>query len=311
MLDVGEREGAAQHVADVAGRGEAGHRLGVAAARGFEIPDRPVREPDQRGGAASAEVVGRLGEVERTVGVLDRPLGVPGDERERGAVHLHLRREAGELRVVEHDRRRRVDGGVEPSLDALQERLDPGDLTADHERTDELDAQHRSGREELVGQGREPPASGRLLPGLEHDRRGQLDELCGPLDVVAGHRVGDRLGLIARRLVPGARSPMQLVDPLGLLVQHPRPQHVGEEVVVAVPEAAIVERDEEEVRPIELLEHRLPAAATGHGIAQRPGEPVEDRGLEQEAPDLVGLALRAPPRRGSRRRSGRRRRSSR
>ena len=126
-------------------------------------------------------------------------LGIPGDERERGAVHLHLRREVGELGVIEHDRRRRVDGRVEPSVDALQERLDPGDLTADHERTDQLDAQHRSGREELVRQRREPPASGRLLPGPEHDRRRQLDEPCGPLDVVAGHRVGDRLGPIARR----------------------------------------------------------------------------------------------------------------
>ena len=84
---------------------------------------------------------------------------------------------------------------------------------------------------------------------------------------------------------------MQLVDSLGLLVQQSRPQHVGEEVVVAVPEAAIVERDEEEVGPIEPLEHRLPAAATGHGIAQRSGEPVHDRGLEQEAPDFIGLAL--------------------
>ena len=175
-----------------------------------------------------------------------------------GAVHGHLRREAGELGVVEHDRGCRVDGGVEPSVDALQERLDPGDLAADHERTDELDAQHWSGREELVREGREPPASGRFLPGPEHGWRGQLDELCGALHVVAGHRVGDRLGLIARRCVPVARSPVQLVEPLGRLVQHPCTQDIREEVVVAIPEAPIVEGDEEEVGSIESFEHCLP-----------------------------------------------------
>ena len=113
----------------------------------------------------------------------------------------------------------------------------------------------------------------------------------GPLDVVAGHGVGDRLGRVAVPLVPVARPPVQLADPLGLLVEQPGPEHVGEEVVVAVPVPAIVERDEEEVRPIEPLEHRLPAAAAGDGVAQRPGEPIEDRGLEQEVADLVGLAL--------------------
>ena len=277
--------------ADVARRGEAGDGLGVPALPGFEVPDGPLCEADQRGGAAPGEVVRRVGEVERTAGVLDRGVGVPGDERERGAVHGDLRREASELRVVEHDCRRDVNGGVEPSLDAVEQRLDPGELAADHERTDKLDAQDRPGREQLVGKRREPSARGGLLSGSEHGRRGQLDQLGGPLEVMAGHGVGDRLGLIARRLVPGAGPPVQLVDPLGLFVGHSRPEHVGEEVVVAVPEAAIVERDEEEVRPIEPLEHRLPATATGDRIAQRPGEPVHDGGLEQEASDFLGLAF--------------------
>ena len=236
----------------------------------------------------------------------------PAMQRERGAVDRHLRREAGELGVVEHDRRpwRRPQGraiGSMLSRSGSTPAISPLTMSAPTRSM----VKHRPAAEELVGQSREPPASGRLLAGLEHGRRGQLDELGGALDVVAGHRVGDRLGRVAVRLVPVARPPMQLVDPVGLLVEQPCPQHVGEQVVVAVPEAAIVERDEEQVRPIELLEHRLAAAAAGHRVAQRPGEPVQDRGLEQEASDRRRAGARAPPRRGSRRRSGRRRRSSR
>ena len=137
--------------------------------------------------------------------------------------------------------------------------FDAGDLTADHPSARPVDAQHRPVGEELVGEGGEPATQRGLLPGLEHGGRRQLDEPCRPLDVVAGHRVGDRLGAVAGRLVPGAGPSVELVDPLGLLVEQPRPEHVGEEVVVAVPEAAIVERDEEQVRPVEPLEHRLAA----------------------------------------------------
>jgi uncharacterized protein YciI len=39
-------------------------------------------------------------------------------------------------------------------------------------------------------------------------------------------------------------------------------EHVAEQVVVAVPGAAVVERDEEEVRAVQHLEHRLAAAPT-------------------------------------------------
>ena len=75
----------------------------------------------------------------------------------------------------------------------------------------------------------------------------------------AGQRVADRLGSFAVPLVPGARSPVQLMDAVGLLVKQMRAQHIGKEMVVAVPLAAVVERDQEQVRPIESLQHRLAA----------------------------------------------------
>ena len=84
---------------------------------------------------------------------------------------------------------------------------------------------------------------------------------------------------------------MQLVDQLGFLVDQPGAEHVGEQVVIAVPVAAVVERDEEQVRPIELLERRPPAGSAGDRVAERAGQPVEHRGLQQERSDLFGLAV--------------------
>ena len=119
----------------------------------------------------------------------------------------------------------------------------------------------------------------------------ELDQVRRPLEVLAGQRVADGLGPLAVLLVPLARPPVQLRDAVGLLVEQARPQHVGEQVVVAIPLAPVVERDEEQVRPIERLQHGLAAVLAGDGIAQRAAQPVQDRGLQQEAPDVLGLAL--------------------
>ena len=62
-------------------------------------------------------------------------------------------------------------------------------------------------------------------------------------------------------------------------------------MVVAVPAPLVVERDQEQVRPVQLLEHRLAAGLAGHGVAQRAGEPVEDGGLEQEPAHRLGLPV--------------------
>ena len=93
---------------------------------------------------------------------------------------------------------------------------------------------------------------------------------------------------LARRCSSGTSS--------GRSSEQVRVEHVGEQVVVAVPAAAVVERDEEEVRAVQRLEHRLAVrGGTGvvrraHGVAQRSGESGEDGGVEQEAAYVVGLA---------------------
>jgi hypothetical protein len=66
-------------------------------------------------------------------------------------------------------------------------------------------------------------------------------------------------------------------------------EDVREQVVVAVPAAAVVERDHEQVRAVQRLEHGPPAAPAGDGVAQRAAEAVQDGGLDQEAADVGGL----------------------
>ena len=97
------------------------------------------------------------------------------------------------------------------------------------------------------------------------------------VEVLAGDRVADGLGSFAVLLVPLARPPVQLGHLVGSLVQQVRTKHVCEEMVVAIPPATIVERDQEQVRPVQRLEHGLAAVLAGDGIAQRAAQPVEDR----------------------------------
>jgi hypothetical protein len=62
-------------------------------------------------------------------------------------------------------------------------------------------------------------------------------------------------------------------------------------VVVPVPLPAVVEGDQEEVQPLQGFQGRPGVRATGDRRAQRCGQAVQDRRLEEEGPDLVGLTV--------------------
>ena len=68
-------------------------------------------------------------------------------------------------------------------------------------------------------------------------------------------------------------------------------EHVGEEVVVAVPVAPVIQRDEEEVAALQGRQPRAAARLAGDGVAQRAAQPVQDGGVQQEAAHRRGLAL--------------------
>ena len=183
-------------------------------------------------------------------------------------------------------------GGVQPPLGVPQARLDALELAADHQRPG-IARSLSTGLTRITSSGSasSQPRSVASCRSLPHRRDRQLDQVRRPLEILAGQRVADRLGPLAVLLVPVARPPVQLGDVVGLLVQQARPQHVGEEMVIAIPLAAVVERDQEQVPSLQRLQHGLAAVLAGDGIAQWAAQPVQDGGLQQEAADILGLAL--------------------
>ena len=112
----------------------------------------------------------------------------------------------------------------------------------------------------------------------------------GPVEVLGRERVPDRVRDEVVGGVPVAGPPVQVRHLVGVLGEQACVQHVGEQVVVAVPGALRVERDDEEVAALEVLQHPGAVGAAGDRVAQGAGEPVEDGGAEQEVADLGGLA---------------------
>jgi len=68
-------------------------------------------------------------------------------------------------------------------------------------------------------------------------------------------------------------------------------QQAGEQVVVAVPLALGVEREDEQPVALEPLQAGRRPAPAGDVVTQRPAQAIEDRGLEQEVAHLGRLAV--------------------
>ena len=81
-------------------------------------------------------------------------------------------------------------------------------------------------------------------------------------------------------LVPRARAPMQRGYLIGLLRPQMRREHVGKEVVIAIPVALVIQRHDKEVAALQGLQQRAAFLLAGDGIAQRATQPVENGGLE-------------------------------
>ena len=122
-----------------------------------------------------------------------------------------------------------------------------------------------------------------------HLRQRLLHQVCGTIEILGGERVPDRVRDQAASGEPGAGALMQIRHLFGVLGEQTCVEHVGEQVVVAVPGALGVERDNEEVSPLEVRQRPRALGAAGDGVAQRAVEPVEDGGAEQEVANLRGL----------------------
>jgi hypothetical protein len=152
---------------------------------------------------------------------------------------------------------------------------------------DPRDAQARVRAHELAGQRPEPSLDRPVIPALEEPRGPVLgDELRRLLAVAGRDRVPDRAVGVAVRQEPASRAPVQLRDHGRLGALQLASQELAEEVVVAVPLAALVQRDQEQVRPLDLGE-RGGGVAAGDRIADRHAEPLEDRRAEEEVADVA------------------------
>jgi hypothetical protein len=186
---------------------------------------------------------------------------------------------------------RLVTGVGERALGRVQQPLHRLHLATD-ERPEGLEqAQPRPGAHHLRRQQLQPPAQGRVLAASQHRLEVPLDQPGGPGQVGGGSGVTD--GVVGQPLLlrPGGRRPVQLQHPLGLLALQPGAKQVSEQLVVAPPAPHLVQGDQEQVGPLDLLQQCLAVAAAGGGIRQRPADPVKDRGLQQEPAQLTRLAV--------------------
>ncbi len=227
--------------------------------------------------------------VHRGVGVGDGPARVAGDQREAGPVGLDGGGKPGELVAVDDDDLR--GGPLHRPLHLPQPLGDAVEGVAGHEPADEPDGERRTvahhGVRELGG----PAQEHRLASFPAHRGDRELDELGRAVEVARGERVPHRrLGL------PGVREPrtgaaMQLRHRRRPLPLEVRGEHVGEQVVVAVPPPLVVERHHEQVAPLQRLQHLRAAGVRGHRVAQRAGEAFEHGGAEQEVADVGRLLV--------------------
>src|SRR5918997_4642381 len=93
--------------------------------------------------------------------------------------------------------------------------------------------------------------------------RFELHQARRPREVAGGQRVPDGLGRLPVPLVPRARPPVEEGYLVGLFLPETPAEDVGEEVVVAVPAAAVVEGNDEQVPALQRLEHGLAAVLRG------------------------------------------------
>ena len=291
--DIGHRNGTAEDVGDVADAPHAGDRNGVLGEGSVEVALGPSCEPEQcvRGRLAHL-VVGRSEISARDErGRRFRP--VAARQRQCGAVHLDRARQGRSCTsstTIIPAAIARCRCECQPLLDVSQAGFErstaPSDIMAPTK------PMARTGRRARSPPGRAAPTRGSsVLAVAAHLRQRQLGELGGLVEVARGKCVRDGGRGLAVLGVPGAGPPVQRNRGIRIFFEETRAEYVGEEVVIPIPLAPIVERNDEQVLPIQCFECRLASGCPRHRVAQRSLEPVEDGRLQHEAPHGFGLAV--------------------
>ena len=122
------------------------------------------------------------------------------------------------------------------------------------------EAEHRAAPDGVVGQRLQPAEQHGFLPVTSDRRRGQLDQVRRTVEVAAGQGVPDRLLREVVALVPQAGALVQERNQVRSSGEQVRPQHVGEQVVVAVPLPPIVQGHENRLARSRVMSSWLPSS---------------------------------------------------
>src|SRR5688500_430780 len=114
-------------------------------------------------------------------------------------------------------------------------------------------AEHGPAVEQLVGKRPQPAKQRGVLSAPAYGWPCPLDQICRARETLGGERVADRIGRRAMLLVPRAGAPVQSRYQIGLLHPQMRSEHVGKEVVIAIPVAPVIQRNDKEVAALQGL----------------------------------------------------------
>lgn len=180
---------------------------------------------------------------------------------------------------------------AETGLRGVEPRLHPVEVALGETAPAEVHGEQRPPTDDIVGQRGQPLAQGPVLASSAQVGQGELDEVGGVLVVAARDRVPH--GVVEQPVLgePSAGRGVQPGDTVGPRGRGTGTQRVGEEVVVAVPPALVVERDDEQVLALEDLEHLLTVGSPGDRVAETAGQLIEHDGVEQERADVLRLPV--------------------
>ena len=223
-----------------------------------------MRQAEQRCGSPALQVVVRADQIADASGMLDGSVDVAVEEGQSGSVHRsHAPADGGMPR-----RRTTIGESSRTSQDSTisSSGSTPSTSPVAMRAPTSADGEHRTVLEHLGGEGFEPAPQLRLLTRPLHRRRSQFDQLRGRARVVGGEGVDDRFAELARRRRTSrsrggaARRPGRAARrPAGRAATSPKRWWYRYQ------RAAIVEGDEEHVRPVELARASPWRRPAGHG----------------------------------------------
>ena len=100
--------------------------------------------------------------------------------------------------------------------------------------------------------------------------------------IAPGLCVRDRHLRLPVRLGPVGGAEMECGGRTRLAARELGDQQLAEQSVISIPLVSFVERDEQQVRVLERLQHLGGRRRVEQGIAKRPAQPVDDRRARQE-----------------------------